>query len=166
MMKSGQVVRQVRNAYRPALEGWETCLRASFDAEPLPAEACPCCKSCAGLCVCMAVQHSSDLTCDDGLPLVAAGAHHSWFHLYRTLLLRDAALLDQSAATAVQQYLQTATLGEFAERLTMVKTFGWVALSACTKKRGHDYTWMAGKRHFSCLQEHDGSDTCLLEAEC
>ena len=57
---------------------------------------------------------------------MAAGAHHSWFHLYRTLLLRDAALLDQSAATAVQQYLQTATLGEFAERLTMVKTFGWV----------------------------------------
>ena len=112
------------HAPRPSLQGCETHLRAPSAAESLPADAGPCCESRRLTLRRYGREHSSYLTCDDDLPLVAAGAHHSWFHLYRTLLLRDAALLDQSAATAVQQYLQTATLGEFAERLTMVKTFG------------------------------------------
>jgi hypothetical protein len=77
------------------------------------------------------------ITCD-------AGAHRSWFHLYRVLLLEDArdgaarapgadagadggavdgAAARRSAAVAVEQFVQTAPLGEFERRLELLHSF-------------------------------------------
>ncbi len=56
---------------------------------------------------------------------MAAGAHKSWFHLFRMLLARpvmDAQAL-QEAATTLEQFLQTASLGEYGARLDMVGSF-------------------------------------------
>ena len=57
---------------------------------------------------------------------VYAGAHRSWFHLYRMLMApseanADAAELDM--AVAVEQFMQSATLGEYQRRLDLIWTF-------------------------------------------
>ncbi len=79
----------------------------------------------------------------DSLALVTcdAGAHRSWFHLYRVLLLEDGRdgaarapgangngaadgeAVRRSAAVAVEQFVQTAPLGEFERRLELLHSF-------------------------------------------
>lgn len=74
-----------------------------------------------------------------------AGAHRSWFHLYRMLMLsppaRDAAPADgsdgpraeldeeqkrqQQRAVAVEQFMQSAPLGEYRRRLDLLWAFRW-----------------------------------------
>lgn len=59
---------------------------------------------------------------------MCAGAHQAWFHLHGLLstLQSEAAAssgsLAQGFAAAVEQFLQSATVGEFARRLDMVQT--------------------------------------------
>lgn len=56
-----------------------------------------------------------------------AGANSSWFHLFRMLLINDSSEDEAAAvsvATTVEQFLQTASLGEFEKRLDMISTFG------------------------------------------
>ena len=58
--------------------------------------------------------------------LASAGAHQLWFHLYRMLFTgRDAAgsQLDGQTVQAVEHFVQTATLGEYRERLSMLWSF-------------------------------------------
>ena len=80
---------------------------------------------------------------------VQAGAHRSWFHLYRMLMLPrpqpdgappdDAtgaqhAELDeqqkqqQQRAVAVEQFMQSAPLGEYQRRLDLLWAFRWALL--------------------------------------
>ena len=72
---------------------------------------------------------------------VAAGAHSTWFHLYRLVLeqppdMQDTAEEGQQqdrlhrAALAVEQFLQTSTVGEYEQRLSMVWSFRF-ALCSC-----------------------------------
>ena len=56
----------------------------------------------------------------------AAGAHSSWFHLFR-ILIQDSGAEGTSpaeAAVLAEQFLQTSTTGEFARRLSMLEAFG------------------------------------------
>lgn len=78
------------------------------------------------------------------LCLVAAGAHSTWFHLYRLVLeqpqgvpstaqegLGEKAEAErvQQVALAVEQFLQTSTVGEYEQRLSMVWSFRFVLCS-------------------------------------
>ena len=57
-----------------------------------------------------------------------AGAHRAWFHLYNLLstiasdIQQSILDLGQAFAVAVEQFIQTATLGEFERRMQMVQT--------------------------------------------
>lgn len=54
-----------------------------------------------------------------------AGANSSWFFLFRILLLEQASHEAAAGiAATVEQFLQTATLGEFKSRLNMIQDFG------------------------------------------
>lgn len=56
-----------------------------------------------------------------------AGAHKFWFHLYRIILspsTQDASSL-QETATLLEQFAQTASIGEFKRRLEMIAIFRW-----------------------------------------
>lgn len=72
------------------------------------------------------------------LCLVAAGAHSTWFHLYRLVLEPPQDVQStpqegqeetgekervQRVALAVEQFLQTSTVGEYEQRLNMVWSF-------------------------------------------
>ena len=69
------------------------------------------------------------------LDLVAAGAHSTWFHLYRLVLEQPSDMQPTTAeegqeeqrvqrvALAVEQFLQTSTVGEYEQRLSMVWSF-------------------------------------------
>jgi hypothetical protein len=65
---------------------------------------------------------------------MCAGAHQSWFHLYEVVQppVTDAAdnsgIADEvevlsAAATALEQFMQTATLGEYSARLALLASF-------------------------------------------
>ena len=71
------------------------------------------------------------------LRLVAAGAHRTWFHLYRLVLEQPPDMhitaeagqeeeRVQRVALAVEQFLQTSTVGEYEQRLSMVWSFRFV----------------------------------------
>ena len=73
--------------------------------------------------------------------LVAAGAHSTWFHLYRLVLQQPPDMHAtaeqgqqqervQQVALAVEQFLQTSTVGEYEQRLGMLWSFRF-ALCAC-----------------------------------
>ena len=66
--------------------------------------------------------------------LLAAGAHSTWFHLYRLVLEQPPDMHAtaeeglqqervQRVALAVEQFLQTSTVGEYEQRLSMVWSF-------------------------------------------
>ena len=62
-----------------------------------------------------------------------AGAHRSWFHLYRMLMMHGAAdsiAGEHDMAIAVEQFMQSATLGEYQRRLHLMWTFRWVTWAA------------------------------------
>jgi len=67
--------------------------------------------------------------------LLLTGADRTWFHLYR-LVLEQPPEADaeeegrqqiQQVAVAVEQFLQTSTVGEYEQRLNMVWSFRWVS---------------------------------------
>lgn len=91
---------------------------------------------------------------------VAAGAHKFWFHLYRIIILRDLATESalQSAATVLEQFLQTASLGEFERRLTMLTTFRCNAFCGVHKNlNDFPIPWI-------CFLREDQADEYCLEA--
>ena len=63
------------------------------------------------------------------------GAHRTWFHLYRLVMEQlgegeaeeakqeEAQQQTQQVALAVEQFLQTSTVGEYEQRLSMVWSF-------------------------------------------
>lgn len=69
------------------------------------------------------------------LELMAAGAHSTWFHLYRLVVKQPSDMQPTTAeegqeeqrvqrvALAVEQFLQTSTVGEYEQRLSMVWSF-------------------------------------------
>ncbi len=68
--------------------------------------------------------------------LLLTGAHRTWFHLYR-LVLEQPPEADaeeegrqqiQQVAVAVEQFLQTSTVGEYEQRLNMVWSFRFVSV--------------------------------------
>ncbi len=67
--------------------------------------------------------------------MLLTGAHRTWFHLYRLVLEQppeaDAEEEErqqiQQVAAAVEQFLQTSTVGEYEQRLNMVWSFRWVS---------------------------------------
>ena len=58
----------------------------------------------------------------------SAGAHRAWFHLYNLLATvasssqQQGKDFGQAFAAAVEQFLQTSTIGEYERRLEMVQT--------------------------------------------
>ena len=56
-----------------------------------------------------------------------AGAHASWFHLHRLLLPNHETALDRSHAeslsVAMEQFMQSSSLGEFQRRLDLLWSF-------------------------------------------
>ena len=68
--------------------------------------------------------------------LLLTGAHRTWFHLYRLVLEQppEAATEEegrhqiQQVAVAVEQFLQTSTVGEYEQRLNMVWSFRYVSV--------------------------------------
>lgn len=57
-----------------------------------------------------------------------AGAHRSWFHLYRMLMMPagtvdEADAAEQDKAVSVEQFMQSATLGEYQSRLDLIWSF-------------------------------------------
>ncbi len=68
--------------------------------------------------------------------LLLTGADRTWFHLYR-LVLEQPPEADaeeegrqqiQQVAVAVEQFLQTSTVGEYEQRLNMVWSFRFVSV--------------------------------------
>ncbi len=67
--------------------------------------------------------------------MLLTGAHRTWFHLYRLVLEQppeaDAEEEErqqiQQVAAAVEQFLQTSTVGEYEQRLNMVWSFRYVS---------------------------------------
>lgn len=57
--------------------------------------------------------------------IFCAGAHRSWFHLYRLIVADQNRSPEsyQETATILEKFLQTASLGEFERRLDMLATF-------------------------------------------
>ena len=53
----------------------------------------------------------------------AEGAHRSWFHVYRLVMRPAADLSLEEVAQTLEHFVQTATLGEFRERLALIATF-------------------------------------------
>lgn len=68
--------------------------------------------------------------------LLLTGAHRTWFHLYRLVLERppeahteeEMQQQTQQVAAAVEQFLQTSTVGEYEQRLNMVWSFRYVCV--------------------------------------
>jgi len=68
--------------------------------------------------------------------MLLTGAHRTWFHLYRLVLEQppeaDAEEEErqqiQQVAAAVEQFLQTSTVGEYEQRLNMVWSFRFVSV--------------------------------------
>ena len=78
--------------------------------------------------------------------MVVAGAHSTWFHLYRLVLEQPPDIPAtaekgqqqeqvQRVALAVEQFLQTSTVGEYEQRLSMVWSFRF-ALCPCHNQGG------------------------------
>lgn len=67
--------------------------------------------------------------------LLLTGAHCTWFHLYRLVLEQPPEVHAeeeerqqiQQVAAAVEQFLQTSTVGEYEQRLNMVWSFRCVS---------------------------------------
>ena len=66
--------------------------------------------------------------------MLYTGAHRTWFHLYRLVMEQpgegetegreeEAQQQTQQVALAVEQFLQTSTVGEYEQRLNMVWSF-------------------------------------------
>ena len=81
----------------------------------------------------------------------AAGAHRTWFHLYRLVLEHPQVFQRQQEAQqqieqvglAIEQFLQTSTVGEWEQRLDML----WSFRSASTDQL--------------CFEYCDATDVCV-----
>ncbi|KAL0028971.1 hypothetical protein WJX77_009058 [Trebouxia sp. C0004] len=81
----------------------------------------------------------------------AAGAHRTWFHLYRLVLEQppeahaeeEGRQQIQQVAIAVEQFLQTSTVGEYEQRLNMVWSFRCHALVQCQIQSQNPQRWTA-----------------------
>lgn len=75
---------------------------------------------------------ASDLSTDSESVCGPAEAHSSWFHLYRLLLPDQGPAQDsnhaEGLAAAIEQFMQSASLGEYQRRLDLVWSFRQASL--------------------------------------
>jgi hypothetical protein len=124
-------------------------------------------------CACCCCTYFAMVGCD--ILVHYAGAHQSWFHLYELVqppaddgigAVDDEAL--STVGTALEQFMQTATLGEYSARLALLASFqrhasmqvNSGALSHPIKEIGVQHAEASTCRSRVCLRQSTATRLC------